>query len=415
MSASNTFPRLIPVLKSDDWYKKLVTGFLKYISGCSLTVKDSDNEIMYFGDQNAGLHATLIVKDPAFYRRILTGGSIAAGESYMDDQWDSPDLTKLIQVIARNTDMLDKLETRTSWLRLIANKLFHKQRTNNLNTAKKNISAHYDIGNDLYRCFLDRDMLYSSAIYQTRDDSLEQAQQQKMERLCRKLQLTADDHLLEIGSGWGAMAIYAAKNYGCKVTTTTISEEQYELARTRIKKAGLENNITLLNQDYRKLTGSFDKIVSVEMIEAVGEQYLATFIDQCQQRLKPDGLMMLQLITIADQRYTTYKNSVDFIQRYIFPGGFLPSVSHLLQLTTEHSDFVLRDLYDMGIDYARTLKDWHSRFNAQNEQLRTRGYDDRFMRMWRFYLCYCEGGFMEKNISAVQLLFSRADFRGSSR
>jgi cyclopropane-fatty-acyl-phospholipid synthase len=415
MLASNNISTIFPTLLKRDWSREVALKFLVKLKDCCLKLSEPDGQVFFFGDPNAELQGVINIRNMAFYSRLLKGGSVAAGESYMDGEWDSPDLTMLIRVAARNNDLLDRFESGMAWVHTLSNKMFHNYRTNDLKTARKNIAAHYDIGNDLYRCFLDSEMLYSSAIYQARSDSLEMAQAQKMERICKKLQLTAKDHLLEIGSGWGALAIYAAKHYGCKVTTTTISEEQYELASRRIQEAGLQDNITLLKQDYRELTGLFDKIVSVEMIEAVGEKYLATFIRQCQRLLKPNGLIMLQLITIADQRYSSYKHSVDFIQRYIFPGGFLPSVSHLLHLTTTHSDFVVRDLYDMGIDYAYTLADWHQRFNAQGDQLRARGYDERFMRMWRFYLSYCEGGFLERNISAVQLLFSRPEFRGISR
>jgi cyclopropane-fatty-acyl-phospholipid synthase len=401
--------------KNSSLARTLIHKHLTQLDNAGLTIVEKNGDTLFFGDRQAELQANIQIKNQNFYYRMLKGGSIAAAESYMDGEWDSSNLTNLVRVIARNTESLDRIEERLSWFNHISNKLFHSKRKNNLTTAKRNIAAHYDIGNDLYSSFLDSEMLYSSAIYHSGDESLEQAQIHKMQRLCEKLKLNADDHLLEIGTGWGALAIYAAKHYGCKVTTTTISEEQFELAKTRIEQAGLSDKITLVKQDYRKLQGQFDKIVSVEMIEAVGEQYLSTFIQQCQSLLKPNGLMMLQLITIADHRYDSYRNSVDFIQRYIFPGGFLPSVSQLLSLTAKHSDFVVRDLYDMGLDYARTLADWHQRFNQQTDQLATRGYDERFMRMWRFYLSYCEGGFMERTISAVQLLFGRAEFRGASR
>ena len=411
MYKSNSLSTSATQTTSKSWPKRLLFRLLNQLKESGLTLTDCNGEVFFFGDSEASLQADIQVNDPDFYSRLLRGGSIAAGETFMDSAWQSSNLTNLVRLIARNLKTLDKLESKMTWLYRLNNRLFHWRRANNINTAKQNISAHYDIGNDLYSAFLDSEMLYSSAIYREQNVSLEQAQLEKMDRLCKQLKLTADDHLLEIGTGWGALAIYAAKHYGCKVTTTTISEEQYDLAKQRIEQSGLSDRISLLKEDYRKLDGKFDKIVSVEMIEAVGEQYLSTFIKQCQSLLTDKGLLMLQLITIADQRYESYKNSVDFIQRYIFPGGFLPSVSHLLQLTTRHSDFVVRDIFDMGIDYARTLEDWHKRFNQQSQQLATRGYDERFMRMWRFYLSYCEGGFLERNISAVQLLLSRPGYR----
>lgn len=415
MSTNNNLATFRYGLIRKQWSKSLFVHLLKRIRNAQLTLTDEQGNVFQFGDAKASLQADIKIKNPSFYSRALRGGSIGMGESYMDGDWYSTNLTYLVQVIARNMETLDKIEHQMGWLYSLGNKLFHYKRANDLTTAKKNIAAHYDIGNELYRSFLDKEMLYSSAIYQQRNDSLEKAQIQKMVRLCEKLKLKASDHLLEIGTGWGALAIYAAKHYGCKVTTTTISDEQYDLAKQRINQTGLNSKITLLKEDYRKLQGQFDKIVSVEMIEAVGEQYLSTFIKQCQSLLKPDGLMMLQLITIADHRFMSYKNNVDFIQRYIFPGGFLPSISYLLQLSTQHADFVVRDLYDIGLDYARTIADWHQRFNEQTTQLKTRGYDERFMRMWRFYLSYCEGGFLERNVSAVQLLLSRPHFRGASR
>ena len=254
-------------------------------------------------------------------------------------------------------------------------------------------------------------MLYSAAIYNGDDTSLHQAQWNKMDRLCRQLALKPQDHLLEIGTGWGALAIHAAKHYGCKVTTTTISDAQHQWAKARIEDEGLGDRITLLLDDYRDLTGRYDKIVSVEMIEAVGKDYLTTYLKKCQSLLKPDGLIAIQAITIADQRYDSYSNGVDFIQKYIFPGGFLPSVTVLSQQFTQHTDFVIRDLKDIGMDYAKTLSDWHQGFNDNIEHYFQQGFDDRFIRMWRYYLCYCEGGFLERTISTVQILASRENWR----
>ncbi|ELI6427616.1 class I SAM-dependent methyltransferase [Vibrio harveyi] len=351
--------------------------------------------------------ATIEVKHPGFYSRILQGGSIAAGEAYMDGWWDSPDLTALMKLMALNMRALDKLEEQGSWITRLLYKVSHWTNRNSQENSRKNIHAHYDLGNNLYEAFLDTNMLYSSALYNQVDDSLEQAQINKMERLCQQLELKPSDHVIEIGTGWGAMAIYMAEQYGCRVTTTTISEEQYAYAEQKINERGLTDKITLLKEDYRNLTGSYDKLVSIEMIEAVGKQFLPSYIKKCESLLKPGGLMAIQAITIADQRYDYYSNNVDFIQKYIFPGGFLPSVTSLTQATTKHSDLVTRDLFDIGLDYAKTLNEWHRRFNQSEHDVRAFGYDDRFVRMWRYYLSYCEGGFLARTISAVHMTFQR--------
>ncbi|KIF49325.1 SAM-dependent methyltransferase [Vibrio owensii] len=360
------------------------------------------------GDYNGEpVAATIEVKHPGFYSRLLQGGSIAAGEAYMDGWWDSPDLTALMKLMALNLRALDKLEEQGSWLAKLLYKFSHWSNRNSEENSRKNIHAHYDLGNNLYEAFLDTNMLYSSALYNNADDSLEQAQINKMDRLCQQLELKPTDHVVEIGTGWGAMAIYMAEQYGCQVTTTTISEEQHAYAEQKIKERGLEDKITLLKEDYRNLTGTYDKLVSIEMIEAVGKQFLPSYIKVCESLLKSGGLMAIQAITIADQRYDYYSNNVDFIQKYIFPGGFLPSVTSLTQATTKYSDLVTRDLFDIGLDYAKTLNEWHLRFNRAESEVRSFGYDDRFVRMWRYYLSYCEGGFLARTISAVHMTFQR--------
>ncbi|ODA34575.1 SAM-dependent methyltransferase [Veronia pacifica] len=388
-----------------------MVGLLGKMEGASLTLIDTDGQTVTLGDRNADLSAELIVRDKRFYARTLSGGSIGAAEAYIDGWWDTPDLTRLVRVICRNLPALDRLESKMSWLTGLLNKVNHWKNRNTQENSKSNIAAHYDLGNDLYRNFLDQEMLYSSGIYESGTESLERAQFCKMDRLCRQLRLTPNDHLLEIGTGWGAMAIHAAKHYGCKVTTTTISEEQYQWSKERIEREGLSERITLLKKDYRDLEGQYDKLVSVEMIEAVGREYLDTYVKKCQTLLKPEGLMAIQAITIADQRYESYSNSVDFIQKHIFPGGFLPSVNVLLDRFTGCTDLVIRDLKDIGLDYAKTLNDWHQRFNDNAETLLQLGYDEKFFRLWRFYFCYCEGGFREKTISTVQLLLSRPLWR----
>ncbi|QMV13834.1 SAM-dependent methyltransferase [Vibrio spartinae] len=352
--------------------------------------------------------AHIRVNHPDFYASVLKGGSIAAAEAYMDGWWDSPNLTAVTELMARNLNALDQLEAQSSVLVRAMNKVGHWLKRNSIGRAKQNIEAHYDLGNDLYQTFLDQRMLYSSALYLNTSDSLEQAQIQKMDRLCQQLQLTANDHVIEIGTGWGAMAIYMAQHYGCQVTTTTISEQQYAYAQAEIERLGLSEQITLLKQDYRLLDGQFDKLVSIEMIEAVGKSYLPSYVAKCQSLLKPGGRMAIQAITIADQRFDCYSNDVDFIQKYIFPGGFLPSITVLTQMATRHTDFVVRDVFDLGLDYAQTLADWRCRFDASCNKVKSLGYDGRFVRMWRYYLCYCEGGFKARTISTIHMTLQRA-------
>lgn len=389
--------------------QKMEIGCLTVIESFKTeTTERSERFLTPNGEHNGEpVAATIEVKHPGFYSRILQGGSIAAGEAYMDGWWDSPDLTALMKLMALNMRALDKLEEQGSWITRLLYKVSHWTNRNSQENSRKNIHAHYDLGNNLYEAFLDTNMLYSSALYNQVDDSLEQAQINKMERLCQQLELKPSDHVIEIGTGWGAMAIYMAEQYGCRVTTTTISEEQYAYAEQKINERGLTDKITLLKEDYRNLTGSYDKLVSIEMIEAVGKQFLPSYIKKCESLLKPSGLMAIQAITIADQRYDYYSNNVDFIQKYIFPGGFLPSVTSLTQATTKHSDLVTRDLFDIGLDYAKTLNEWHHRFNQSEHDVRAFGYDDRFVRMWRYYLSYCEGGFLARTISAVHMTFQR--------
>ncbi|MBY7837662.1 cyclopropane-fatty-acyl-phospholipid synthase family protein [Vibrio fluvialis] len=385
---------------------------LQLIKIGSLTLEEAyeghDVAVEHFGFAHEGQpQAHIRVTHPGFYGRVLKGGSIAAAEAYMDGWWDSPNLTAVTELMARNLSALDQLEAQSSFVTRAMNKVGHWLKRNSIVRAKQNIEAHYDLGNDLYQTFLDERMLYSSALYLSTSDSLEQAQIQKMDRLCQQLQLTANDHVIEIGTGWGAMAIYMAQHYGCRVTTTTISEEQFAYAEAEITRLGLEAQITLLKQDYRLLEGQFDKLVSIEMIEAVGKAYLPSYIEKCQSLLKPGGLMAIQAITIADQRYDYYSNNVDFIQKYIFPGGFLPSITVLTQMATRHTDFIVRDVFDIGMDYAKTLADWRLRFEAALNTVQALGYDERFVRMWRFYLCYCEGGFNARTISTIHMTLQR--------
>ena len=386
------------------------TAFLKLMSLLPqgvMEIRENGTHVATYGKPDETLHALIDIQHIKAYRQLLLGGSIAAGETYMDKLWTTPDLTSVIRIFARNLNFLDTWEDKFKWISLPVHKVQHFLRRNTSDQAKKNIEAHYDLGNRLYTRFLDKSMMYSSAIYPDPNSTLAQAQQHKLRTLCNKLQLTEQDHLIEIGTGWGGLAVFAAKHYGCRVTTTTISEEQYAYAQQWVAEENLQDKITLLKKDYRELTGTYDKLVSIEMIEAVGKRYLGNFFQKCSALLKDDGLMVLQSITIDDRRYEGYANSVDFIQKYIFPGGFLPSQLVINQQLKQHSDLAIRDSQDIGLDYAKTLDDWYQAFMAAKEALLNDGYDERFVRMWTYYLKYCEGGFLERAISTVQLIMTK--------
>ncbi len=349
------------------------------------------------------LHVTLTIHDINVYRQLLFGGSIALADSYINGEWDTDDLTGLIRLAARNLAVLNKLENRFAGVSKAFEKAKHQLRSNDQTNAKSNILAHYDLGNDMYQRFLDETMMYSSAVYKNPEATLAEAQQHKLALICKRLQLSADDQVIEIGTGWGGFAIYAATHYGCQVTTTTISDAQYDEAQARVEAAGLTDKITLLKQDYRELTGQFDKLVSIEMIEAVGYEYLPTFFAKCNDLLKPTGLMVLQAITFNDQNYQDYVGSVDFIQTHIFPGGCLLSNQELNNQFTAQTDMVIKQLHDYGFDYAHTLRDWREAFMSQRDEIKALGYDEAFIRLWEFYFCYCEGGFLERTIGVVQV------------
>ena len=362
---------------------------------------------LHFGDPQARLRAEILVNDPAVWGLVAGNGSIGSGEAYIHGYWSTPDLTAVIRIFVANLDVLDAMEGGLARLGRPLIQGLHWLNRNTRQGSRRNIAAHYDLGNDLFEQFLDPTMMYSAAMFRSADDSLEQAQLNKLERICQKLALQPSDHLLEIGTGWGSMALYAATRYGCRVTTTTLSREQHAHTERRIRELGLEDRVTLLLEDYRDLDGQYDKLVSIEMIEAVGHRYLPTYFKQCARLLKPDGLMLLQAITIRDQRYEQACKSVDFIQRYIFPGGALPSMQKMLDVVTRHTDFNLHHMEDFGLHYARTLRLWHDNLRHARQRLEQLGYDDYFYRLWEFHLCYCEGGFLERTIGTAQLLLAK--------
>lgn len=360
------------------------------------------------------LAAHVHVANPRFFSDIAFGGSIGAGEAYIHGYWSCNELTDLVRILVRNVEVMDNMETGIAAMSRPVQKLFHLLNRNTRRGSRANISAHYDLGNDFYQLWLDPSMMYSSAYFPTAEASLAEASTAKLDRICRKLDLGPEDTVLEIGTGWGGFAIYAARHYGCHVTTTTISRRQYEYAEQAIRREGLEDRINLLFRDYRDLDGSYDKLVSIEMIEAVGHKFHETYFRKCCELLKPDGQMLLQAITIADQNYDKYKKSVDFINRYIFPGGCLTSLTDMTRTMTGHTDMRVIHVEDIGPHYARTLKLWRHRFLDKLDRVRELGYSDNFIRMWEYYLCYCEAAFIERYTGDMQLLIARPRARRES-
>lgn len=382
----------------------LKTGQLTLIDG---------QETYIHGDESHDLHAVIHVHDARFYGEIAFGGSIGAGEAYMLGYWSSDNLTNVIRLMCLNQSVMDNLEGGYQWLTKPIMRLLHWLNSNTTEGSRKNIAAHYDLGNEMFQLFLDPTMMYSSAMFNQHTQTLQQASELKLRTICEKLDLKPDDHVMEVGTGWGGFAIYAASNYGCKVTTTTISKQQYELAKARIEAAGVSDKVTLLLEDYRDLQGQYDKLVSIEMIEAVGYQFYDVYFAKVSALLKPDGLALIQAITIADQRYESAKKSVDFIQRYIFPGSCIPSNTAMLNSITRNTDLRLFDLEDIGPHYATTLRLWRENFFANLNQIRQLNYSEEFIKMWDFYLSYCEGGFEERALGDVHLLLAKPGNRRS--
>ena len=367
------------------------------------------NQQYSFGQLSKGvsLQATIYVHHPRFYTSTVFGGSIGSAEAYMAGLWSASHLTHVIRLVILNWQMMEKMDKGWAWLSDPVHRLYHYFRRNTLKGSKENIVAHYDLGNDFYRLFLDETLTYSCGIFEHENSTLEAASIAKYDRICRKLQLHPEDHVIEIGGGWGGYSIHAAKHYGCRVTTTTISDEQYALAEKRISASGLSHRIRLLRTDYRHLGGKFDKLVSIEMIEAVGHQYLNTFFEICSRLLKANGMMLLQAITIIDQMYDYHKRSVDFSKRYIFPGSCIPSIRAIMSSIARKTDLKLFHLEDITPHYVRTLAEWRKRFFDHIDDVRKLGFSETFIRMWEYYLCYCEGGFAERYIGDVQMLLTK--------
>ena len=388
--------------------KRLVLKQLAKLECGSLALADGEERFSFGEDEStAKMAAGIRVEDGSFYGDIAFGGSVGAGEAYMRGAWQCDDLVSLVRILLRNRHVLQGMERGAARLTRPLQKLFHRVNRNTRTGARRNIAAHYDLGNEFFALWLDESMMYSSAIFPDPSVSLADAQRHRLDIVCERLGLGPRDHVVEIGTGWGGFAIHAARKHGCRVTTTTISREQYELASQRVREAGLEDRITLLREDYRDLQGRYDKLVSIEMIEAIGHAQYDTYFRKCGELLRPGGRMLIQAITIADRQYEYAKRHVDFIKRYIFPGGGLPSVSAMTGSIARVSNLLVTGVADIGRDYALTLRHWRRNFFERIEEVRAMGYPEEFIRMWEFYLTYCEGGFRERAISDVHLVAER--------
>jgi cyclopropane-fatty-acyl-phospholipid synthase len=389
--------------------RKLLQKRLADIQGALIEIKDPAGT--WHAGQGDIADVIISVEHMDFYSEVLFSGSKGAAASFRDGLWTCSDLTRLLRIMTRNIKLLDNFETGAAWLMNLAGTALHWTRNNTRSGSRKNIHAHYDLGNDMFKLFLDPTMTYSCGFFMDDNASLEDASREKLDRICRKLNLTPNDHVIEIGTGWGSFAMHAAGTYGCKVTTTTISREQYELAQERIKASGLEDKITLLLRDYRDLEGSYDKLVSIEMIEAVGDDHLGEYFSKCASLVKADGQLLIQAITMPDHRYEQYLKRTDFIQQYIFPGSCVPSLAAMLQYISHHTDLRVENIENFGPHYARTLKLWHDNFMANSDRIQSLGYSKEFIRLWQYYLCYCEAGFREKYLGTLHLHMSRPDYQ----
>lgn len=370
-----------------------------------------------FGDPQAvdSQRVIIDVHDPGFYSEVVFGGSLGAAEAFIAGDWSCPQLTDLIRLLIVNRDVLEQLDSSYSRWREPLQRGLHALRRNSRSGSRRNIAAHYDLGNEFFATFLDETMMYSAAIFEHAEATLTEASTAKNDLICRKLQLGPEDHVIEIGTGWGGFALHAATRYGCRITTTTISRAQHEFATRRIAAAGLSDRVTILQSDYRDLRGEFDKLVSIEMIEAVGHRYLDDYFGQCSRLLKPTGAMAIQAITIPDHRYEAYRRSVDFIQKHIFPGGCLPSLAAMQAAIARRSDLQLVHAEDFTPHYARTLDEWRRRFWSQAERIRTLGMSDEFLRTWEYYFCYCEAAFRERFVGSMQLMWAKPGWRGNAQ
>lgn len=401
----------VAVAKKQGFYTSIILGLLEKMPLGSLQLTLPSGETLRYGN-GEGIAADVRINNIDFFRKSVLYGDIGFGEAYVDGDWDTADITKVISWFLLNVDHAPSVsgsKQKTLLLNLLKfiNWAKHFNRANSVSGSRKNISEHYDLNNDFFSLFLDPSMTYSSGYFLSESASLAEAQVEKYDRLCRKLKLKATEHVLEIGSGWGGNAIHIAKNYGCRVTTVTISEEQYKLAKERVEAAGLADKITLLLSDYRHIKGQFDKIVSIEMLEAVGHEFLDAYFKKCHELLKKDGVLAVQVITCPDPRYDSLRKGVDWIQKHIFPGSLLPSVGAINRAINNTGDMTLVNLEDLGLHYARTLAAWRKNFNNALHEVKKLGFDDRFIRKWNYYLCYCEAAFAMRNINVMQMVYTR--------
>jgi cyclopropane-fatty-acyl-phospholipid synthase len=401
------------VFQASSLPERLVLSLLKKFNQGGLALTYPDGTSLHFGETGAPITARITLNNPAeFYKRCAFYGNIGMGEAYTDGIWDTPDIAAVISWFAMNMTALQGDDSDSSTLPgvnllKIVNWFRHLKRSNTVETSRRNIAEHYDLGNEFYSLWLDETMTYSSAKFTPETQTLAEAQTEKYDALCRKLNLKPTDHVLEIGCGWGGFSHHAAKHYGCKVTAVTISEAQAAYARARIETAGLSHLVEIRIQDYRHITGKFDKIASIEMLEAVGHKFHEPFFAKCHEVLTPHGLLGVQYITVPDNRYQSLTKGVDWIQKVIFPGSLLLSVGRVNEAINKTGNLFLHHLEDLGLDYARTLSTWHETFNAKLDQIRPLGFDEPFIRTWNYYLKYCEAGFATRNISVVQAIYTR--------
>ncbi len=390
----------------DRWSRRAVLAMLRRLTHGQLVLTEQQVP-MHFGQATSSEAVEFEVLHPRFYREIALGSSLGAGDAYVKGYWRTDDLLAVMRMFAKNLTQKNDLNTWALPLQAIGRNLLRWSTRNSRSGSRKNIQRHYDLSNELFALFLDPTMTYSCGIFSSDDSTLEAASQEKYELICRKIDLKAEDHVLEIGCGWGGFAEYAAYNYGCRVTGITISEEQLEFAQQRIKRARLQDQVDLRLCDYRDLQGTYNKLVSIEMIEAVGHEYHDKFFEKCCSVLQPNGSMLLQAITISDDRYDFYRRSVDFIQKYIFPGGCLPSLGRISDVVSRKTDLRITHLDDFAADYARTLQAWREKFLAATDELERLGFDEAFQRTWDYYFCYCAAGFLERQIGVAQILLKR--------
>ena len=394
--------------------RKLVFSWFEKLSHGRLLIMDN-GIASGFGQlvNNAQVTGRIIINDPRAYQMVLHNGVLGAAEAYMEGYWDTPDLLSVIRVMAMNINQTAAMDGHKRWLQKMFLGLHGRFHKNSLAGSKRNIVAHYDLGNEFFSLFLDRTMMYSSAIFKPGVSCLEQAASHKLDVICQKLDLRPGQHVLEIGTGWGGFACHAALNFGCQVTSTTISREQYLFARKRVAELGIEGQVNILLEDYRELSGQYDRLVSIEMIEAVGHDYYADYFSRCGALLKPNGKMLIQSILVSDQRYDAARRNMDFIKRYIFPGGCLPSVAVISDHVARYTDMQIVTVDDISYDYTKTLACWRERFLQQLPQVRAQGFSDTFIRMWDFYLCYCQAGFMERTIHTDHIMMAGPQWRDS--